>query len=96
MARTEDREINFILNMSRAMAEYTCDEHRDTAVHKADVYKRQHHQGQGLQPVCPLPAEGVTAVTKVPEDVLKGDLSKMMNYFWAPLEDVYKRQPLCC
>lgn len=37
MARTEDREINFILNMSRAMAEYTCDEHRDTAVNKAKL-----------------------------------------------------------
>ena len=37
MARTEDREFNFILNMSRAMAEYTCDEHRDTAVNKAKL-----------------------------------------------------------
>lgn len=25
-------------------------------------------------------------MTKAPEGVLKGDLSKMMNYFWAPME----------
>ena len=56
MARTEDREINFILNMSRAMAEYTCVEHRDTAVNKAklnayiDTAKRiTSYQAEGIR-----------------------------------------------